>query len=96
MAQWRVRLDRLVSDYAARLEIGPGVGIAIPITPADPLMWWHICKIDDREEGRWVLGGLSKHDISMIDPGVYTVRPSIMCLRCQRHGFITENVWREA
>ena len=73
-----------VADYAE-----PGWG---------NVAWWHWCSRTSTsgEAAGWVPCGLGKHDVTGSVAGAdLTVSPSVLCLECGKHGFLTNMQWRD-
>lgn len=71
--------------------------------PSGERRFWHTCTVPPAPDVNAELATIQcspslQHDVTITyDEDVeVTVSPSIMCLRCQLHGFFERNQWRDA
>lgn len=82
----------------APVIIAPGIAVADSARDeVGRVYWWHWCNmIVEGVEAGWVLAGCGKHAVTgSVAGGDLTLSPSIMCLNCGKHGFVSNQTWRE-
>ena len=56
-------------------------------TRDNEVLWWHHCG----PEGGWVASGLAAHTLTgAVADGSLTIRASLLCEACGKHGFLTD------
>lgn len=75
-------LSRLADDVAAQDFSEPKY---------HDVLWWHVCG-----DLGWVPTGLGAHSVAgSVERGDLTIRGSILCRSCGRHGFVERLTWRD-
>ena len=84
----------MAEPLATVLLCTPDIGVQ-PITGrrANEVLWWHVCPA----QGGWCATMLPLHTlIGTAQGGDLTVRDSVVCTDCGRHGWLTSMRWVEA
>lgn len=70
----------------------------IPSFELDPdgehVWWYHRCAPVDKPDEGWIGDILNTKDWKIVQREPLTVEPSVHCLRCGTHGFITHGEWQ--